>query len=76
MVGLTRAMPWYDETAVVLVGIAITAFLLVQSASVPVSREMTITAGMVVAMVGITSVFFLVADQVMRLVVTFLLGNV
>jgi hypothetical protein len=75
MVGLMRAMPWYDETAVVLIGIAITAFFLVQAASVPASRETAITAGTVVAMVGIASVFFLVADQVMRVVVTFLLGN-
>jgi hypothetical protein len=71
-----RAMPWYDKAAVALVGIAITAFLLVQSARVPVSREMAVTAGMVFALVGVTSVFFVVADQVMRLVVTFLLGDV
>jgi hypothetical protein len=70
-----RAMPWYDETAVVLIGIAITAFFLAQAASVPVRRETAIAAGMVLAMVGVTSVFFLVADQVMRLVVTFVLSN-
>jgi hypothetical protein len=39
------------------------------------AAQTAITAGMVFALVGVTLVFFVVADQVMRLVVTFLLGN-
>jgi preprotein translocase subunit SecE len=69
--------PWYSETAVVIVMIAITAFLLVggvQTVIWPGRRETAITTAMVFVMVAITSVFFLIADQIMRLVVTFLLG--
>jgi preprotein translocase subunit SecE len=40
----------------------------------PTRRETAITTGMVFVMVAITSVFFLIADQVMRVVVTLLLG--
>ena len=40
----------------------------------PSRRETAITTAMVFVMVAVASVFFLVADQVMRLVVTFLLG--
>jgi len=40
----------------------------------PSRRETAITTAMVFVMVAIASVFFLVADQVMRLVVTFVLG--
>ena len=40
----------------------------------PTRRETAITTGMVFVMVAIASVFFLVADQVMRIVVTFVLG--
>ena len=40
----------------------------------PTRRETAITTAMVFVMVAITSVFFLIADQIMRLVVTFLLG--
>jgi hypothetical protein len=70
-----RAMPWYDETAMVLIGLAITGFFLAQAASVPARREPAVAAGRAVALVGVTSVFFLLADQIMRLVVTFLLGD-
>ena len=40
----------------------------------PSRRETAITTGMVFFMVAIASVFFLVADQIMRLAVTFVLG--
>jgi len=45
-----------------------------QKVTWPTRRETAITTAMVFVMVAITSVFFLVADQIMRLVVTFLLG--
>ncbi|TAK48076.1 MAG: preprotein translocase subunit SecE [Xanthobacteraceae bacterium] len=40
----------------------------------PSRRETAITTLMVFIMVAVASVFFLLADQVIRLVVTFLLG--
>ncbi len=40
----------------------------------PSRRETTITTIMVFIMVAVSSVFFFVADQLIRLVVTFLLG--
>ena len=40
----------------------------------PTRRETAITTVMVFVMVAIASLFFLVADQVMRFVVTFVLG--
>jgi len=40
----------------------------------PTRRETTITTIMVFVMVAIASVFFLVADQVMRFIVTLVLG--
>jgi preprotein translocase subunit SecE len=40
----------------------------------PSRRETAITTAMVFVMVTIASVFFLVADQVMRVVVSFVLG--
>ena len=40
----------------------------------PTRRETTITTIMVFVMVGLASIFFLLADQVMRLAVSFLLG--
>jgi preprotein translocase subunit SecE len=40
----------------------------------PTRRETAITTVMVFIMVAIASVFFLVADQVIRLLVTFVLG--
>ena len=40
----------------------------------PSRRETLITTAMVFVMVAVAAVFFLVADQVMRLTVTFLLG--
>jgi preprotein translocase subunit SecE len=45
-----------------------------QKVTWPTRRETAITTAMVFVMVAVASVFFLVADQVMRLVVTFLLG--
>jgi len=40
----------------------------------PSRRETAITTAMVFVMVAIASVFFLVADQIIRLAITFLLG--
>jgi preprotein translocase subunit SecE len=40
----------------------------------PSRRETMITTGMVFVMVAVSSVFFLLADQVMRMVVTLVLG--
>ena len=40
----------------------------------PSRRETMITTAMVFVMVAVTSVFFLVADQLMRIVVTLVLG--
>jgi preprotein translocase subunit SecE len=45
-----------------------------QKVTWPTRRETAITTAMVFVMVALASVFFLLADQVMRLVVTFLLG--
>jgi preprotein translocase subunit SecE len=69
--------PWYSETAVAIVMMAITAFFLIgaaQKVAWPTRRETAITTASVFAMVVVTSVFFLIADQIMRFVVTFLLG--
>jgi preprotein translocase subunit SecE len=70
--------PWYSETAVAIVMMAITAFFLIRGAqrvAWPARRETAITATMVFVMVVTTSVFFLVADRIMRLVLTSLLGG-
>ncbi|HET9718158.1 MAG TPA: preprotein translocase subunit SecE [Pseudolabrys sp.] len=40
----------------------------------PSRRETAITTAMVFVMVAIASVFFLIADQVMRFAITFVLG--
>jgi preprotein translocase subunit SecE len=40
----------------------------------PSRRETAVTTGMVFVMVAIAAVFFLVADQFIRIVVTFVLG--
>ncbi len=40
----------------------------------PTRRETTITTIMVFVMVAVASVFFFAADQIIRLLVTFLLG--
>ncbi len=40
----------------------------------PTRKETLITTAMVFVMVAITSVFFLIADQIIRIVVTFVLG--
>ena len=45
-----------------------------QKVTWPTRRETAITTAMVFVMVAVASVFFLIADQIMRLVVTFLLG--
>jgi preprotein translocase subunit SecE len=45
-----------------------------QKVTWPTRRETAITTAMVFVMVIITSVFFLIADQIMRFVVTILLG--
>jgi preprotein translocase subunit SecE len=41
----------------------------------PTRRETAVTTVMVFVMVAIASVFFLIADQIMRVVVTFILGT-
>ena len=40
----------------------------------PSRRETAVTTAMVFVMVAVASIFFLVADQVMRMFVTFVLG--
>jgi preprotein translocase subunit SecE len=40
----------------------------------PTRREVTITTIMVFVMVAVASIFFFVADQIIRYLVTFLLG--
>ena len=40
----------------------------------PTRRETAITTGMVFVMVAVTSILFLVADQIIRLAITFILG--
>jgi preprotein translocase subunit SecE len=40
----------------------------------PSRKETMITTAMVFVMVAIASIFFLVADQVIRIVITFILG--
>ena len=40
----------------------------------PSRKETAVTTAMVFVMVAIASVFFLVADQIMRIAVTFVLG--
>ena len=45
-----------------------------QKVTWPTRRETGVTTTMVFVMVAIASVFFLVADQIMRLLVTFVLG--
>jgi preprotein translocase subunit SecE len=45
-----------------------------QKVTWPTRRETAVTTGMVFVMVAIASVFFLVADQIMRFVVTLVLG--
>jgi preprotein translocase subunit SecE len=45
-----------------------------QKVTWPTRRETVVTTAMVFVMVAIASVFFLIADQLMRLVVTLLLG--
>ena len=40
----------------------------------PTSRETMITTIMVFIMVAVSSVFFFVADQIIRVLITFLLG--
>jgi preprotein translocase subunit SecE len=45
-----------------------------QKVTWPSRRETAVTTAMVFVMVAVASVFFLVADQLMRLVVTLVLG--
>jgi preprotein translocase subunit SecE len=45
-----------------------------QKVTWPSRRETAITTAMVFVMVAVASVFFLVADQLMRLVITYVLG--
>ena len=45
-----------------------------QKVTWPTRRETAITTAMVFVMVAIASIFFLVADQIMRFIVTLVLG--
>jgi preprotein translocase subunit SecE len=45
-----------------------------QKVTWPSRRETAITTAMVFVMVAVASVFFLVADQLMRLLITYVLG--
>jgi preprotein translocase subunit SecE len=45
-----------------------------QKVTWPSRRETGITTAMVFVMVAVASVFFLVADQIIRILITFLLG--
>jgi preprotein translocase subunit SecE len=45
-----------------------------QKVTWPTRKETTVTTIMVFVMVAITSVFFLLADQLMRVAVSFILG--
>jgi preprotein translocase subunit SecE len=45
-----------------------------QKVTWPTRRETLVTTAMVFVMVAVASVFFLIADQLMRFVVTLLLG--
>ena len=41
----------------------------------PTRRETAITTAMVFVMVAVAAVFFLVADQIIRIIITFVLGT-
>jgi len=45
-----------------------------QKVTWPTRRETAVTTAMVFVMVAVASVFFLIADQIIRIAVTFLLG--
>ncbi len=45
-----------------------------QKVTWPTRRETAVTTAMVFVMVAIASIFFLVADQIMRFIVTLVLG--
>ena len=45
-----------------------------QKVTWPTRRETAVTTAMVFVMVAIASIFFLIADQIMRFVVTLVLG--
>ena len=45
-----------------------------QKVTWPTRRETAVTTAMVFVMVAVAAIFFLVADQIMRLAVTFVLG--
>jgi preprotein translocase subunit SecE len=46
----------------------------VQKVTWPTRRETGITTAMVFVMVAVASVFFLIADQIIRVLITFVLG--
>jgi preprotein translocase subunit SecE len=45
-----------------------------QKVTWPTRRETAVTTAMVFIMVAVASIFFLVADQIVRMIVTFVLG--
>jgi preprotein translocase subunit SecE len=63
------------QTALLIIAVSSLFFFLPGGQALrPADRETVTTTAMVLVMVGITAVFFLIADQLMRLVVTLLLG--
>jgi preprotein translocase subunit SecE len=70
---------WYSQSTVMLVVTVITAFFVIAGLPTqvvaPARRKTAITTAMVFVMVVVASLFFLAADQVMGLVVTYLLGS-
>jgi preprotein translocase subunit SecE len=73
------AHPHLKSTAVIMAKISPFKFLQEvraegQKVTWPTRRETAITTAMVFVMVAVASVFFLIADQLMRFVVTLVLG--
>jgi preprotein translocase subunit SecE len=72
---------WPNAFVVIASDMAISPFKFLQEVRTeaqkvtwPTRRETAITTAMVFVMVAIASIFFLVADQIMRFVVTLVLG--
>jgi preprotein translocase subunit SecE len=72
---------WLNSIVVIVFDMAISPFKFLQEVRTeaqkvtwPTRRETMITTIMVFVMVAIASIFFLIADQIMRFVVTLVLG--
>jgi preprotein translocase subunit SecE len=84
MVGLLLTSGWgipIERAKHYLLAMAIDPFKFLQEVRAeaqkvtwPTRKETTVTTMMVFVMVAVASIFFLVADQIMRLGVSFLLG--